>query len=78
MKKLTLDDFKGNASRYNFYLEAHNILSEMEKQRVGMMAEEQIEENTSVNMSPYKDSIKNAESPKSKRAKNKINDLFRK
>jgi mannose-1-phosphate guanylyltransferase len=34
MKKLTLVDFKGNVSRYNFYLEAHHILSEMENQQV--------------------------------------------
>ena len=38
----------------------------------------QLEENTSVNMSPYKDSINNAESPKQKSAKNKISDLTRK
>ncbi len=35
-------------------------------------------EDTTVNMSPYKDSIKNAETPKSKQAKNKISDLTRK
>ena len=37
-----------------------------------------LQEDTTVNMSPYKDSIKNAETPKQKSAKNKISDLTRK
>ena len=38
----------------------------------------EINENTSVNMNPYKEAIQNAESPKQKAAKNKISDLTRK
>jgi hypothetical protein len=37
-----------------------------------------LEEDTTVNMSPYKEAIQNAESPKQKAAKNKISDLTRK
>jgi hypothetical protein len=37
---------------------------------------ERVEENTTVNMSPYKEAIQNADSPKNKAAKNKISDLF--
>ena len=37
---------------------------------------DQIEENTAVNMSPYKEAIQNAETPKAKAAKNKIGKLF--
>lgn len=40
--------------------------------------ESTLEEDTSVNMSPYKDSIQNAETPKKKAAKNKISELTRK
>jgi hypothetical protein len=36
-----------------------------------------LEEGSSVNMSPYKDSIRNAETSKSKSAKNKVEQLFR-
>ena len=39
---------------------------------------DELQEDTTVNMSPYKDSIKNAETPKQKSAKNKIGDLTRK
>jgi hypothetical protein len=39
---------------------------------------EPLEENTSVNMSPYKESIQNAESTKQKAAKNKISELIKK
>ena len=76
MKKLS--DFGGNTDIYNFYIRAHKVFSEMEKQRVDMMAEEQIEESTTVNMSPYKESIKNAETPKKKSAKSKVEMLQRK
>lgn len=104
MKKLTLADFKGNDSRYNFYLEAHNILNAMENMNESRTINEdvsgaaaaqikpffddlllaikrmkgEINENTSVNMNPYKEAIQNAETPKQKSAKNKISDLSRK
>jgi hypothetical protein len=39
---------------------------------------EGINENTSVNMSPYKEAIQNAETPKKKSAKRKVEDLFNK
>jgi hypothetical protein len=47
-------------------------------EKCGIPHADQIQENTSINMSPYKDSIKNAETPKSKQAKNKVDELFRK
>jgi hypothetical protein len=40
--------------------------------------ESMLEENTTVNMSPYKDSIRNAETSKKRAAKNKIGELTRK
>lgn len=40
--------------------------------------DEQLEENTSVNMDAYKDAIQNAETPKKKSAKHKIEALLRK
>jgi hypothetical protein len=39
---------------------------------------DQIEENTAVNMSPYKEAIQNAATPKKKSAKRKVEDLFNK
>lgn len=36
----------------------------------------QIQENTSVNMSPYKEAIQNSVTPKKKAAKKKIDELF--
>jgi hypothetical protein len=38
--------------------------------------DEHLEEDGSLNMSPYKDAIKNAETPKKKSAKRKVEDLF--
>ncbi len=59
MKKLS--DFGGNIELYNFYIRAHKVFSEMEKQRVAMMAEDQIADSTTFNRHLYKDSIKNAD-----------------
>jgi hypothetical protein len=57
---------------------ADRLINRVIADRKKQMALDRLEEDTAVNMSPYKDSIKNAETPKSKQAKNKINDLFRK
>jgi hypothetical protein len=59
------------------------IIASISRRRARLAAEaaanlQGLEENTSVNMNPYKDSIQNAETPKQKAAKNKISDLTRK
>jgi hypothetical protein len=57
---------------------AYRLMDRVEASRKRQLAMEQLGENTSVNMSPYKDSIRNAETPKQKSAKNKIGELTRK
>ena len=53
------------------------ILEKYEESLKRRELKNQVKEDASVNMSPYKDSIKNAETPKSKSAKNKVEQLFR-
>jgi hypothetical protein len=57
---------------------AYRLMDRVKDGRKKQLAMEQLEENTSVNMSPYKEAIQNAETPKAKAAKNKISDLTRK
>lgn len=53
------------------------ILGKYEQFHKKHYGESLVAEGESVNMSPYKDSIKNAETPKKKAAKKKIDELFR-
>jgi len=54
-------------------MKIHEIINEAKEE-----AEEPLEENTSVNMSPYKEAIQNADTPKKKSVKRKVEDLFNK
>jgi hypothetical protein len=64
MKKIS--DFGGNTELYNFYIRAHKIFSEMESQKQAMLTtNNHLEEDTTVNMNPYKEAIQNSESSKS-------------
>jgi hypothetical protein len=56
---------------------AYRLMDRVKDGRKKQLAMEQLEENTSVNMSPYKEAIQNAETPKQKSAKNKIGELTR-
>ena len=53
-----------------------SIFSMYEQQNVSSAAI--AEDSESINMSPYKEAIQNAETPKQKSAKNKIGELTRK
>ena len=55
-----------------------NILQRYDEFHKKTYGEEMMAENTAVNMSPYKEAIQNAETPKKKSAKSKIEQLVRK
>jgi hypothetical protein len=70
--KLTLEQFM------NMNSEIVNAMKTAENEFRSEYSKRTMAESQSVNMSPYKDAIKNAETPKKKSAKSKVEQLFNK
>ena len=76
INSLAKEQLKGWSDAYDWAM--NNLGKTITQWPPGWEVIENLEENTTVNMSPCKEAIQNAETPKKKSAKSKIEQLVRK